>query len=159
MKALVNEPTKAGLPDPQKAPPIVPIGQKRPVSTEAAQTNPRVAKAKAGKGTYAEAAGGKATSLTLPIGAKAVTAQASAKADPAKAPAKAESAKGAAKSTPAKTPAKYASGAIGAPVPPKETQKSKPKEKGGTSPIGAVSTARQDAAKQKEPPKSLLIQL
>ena len=84
LKALVNDPTKAGLPDPHQAPPPLPIGQKRPASTTPAQLDSKVAKAKAGKGTYADAATGKAPSLTLPIGAKAVPAQASAKAGTAK---------------------------------------------------------------------------
>ena len=152
LKALINDPTKAGLPDPHKAPPPLPIGQKRPASTAPAQLDSKVAKAKAGKGSYADAITGKATSLTLPIGAKAVSAQASAKADSAKAPARADSAKGAAKSASAKPPAKPTSGVIGAPVPPKGQPKVKSKDTKGISPIGAVSTAKQDAAKQNEPP-------
>ena len=93
LKAFVNDPTTAGLPDPNQAPPIEPIGQKRPATTAASQVNPKVAKAKTGMGTYAEAIIGKSKSSTPPIGAK---------------------------SAPAKVPAKSTSGAIGAPVPPKE---------------------------------------
>ena len=143
LKALVNDPTKAGLPDPHQAPPPVPIGQKRTATTAAAQVNPKVAKAKASTGTYAEAITGKAKSLTLPIGAKSEPAEAPAKSAPAETPAKA---------APAKTPAKFASGAIGAPVPPKGKAKAKAKDKGGISPIGAMSTAKQGAARQNEPP-------
>ena len=51
-----------------------------------------------------------------------------------------------------KLPPKFASGAIGAPVPPKRKAKTKAKDKGGISPIGAASTAKQDAARQNEPP-------
>ena len=92
LKSFVDDPTRAGLPDPNQVPPLEPIGQKRPATTVASQVNPRTAKAKTGMGTYAEAITGKSASSTLPIGAK---------------------------SAPAKTPAKYASGAIGAAVPPK----------------------------------------
>ena len=52
---------------------------------------------------------------------------------------------------PAKASAKHPSWAIGAPVPPVGKAKSKAKDKRGNSPIGAASTARQDAAAQKEP--------
>ena len=107
LKAFVDDPTTAGLPDPNQAPPIEPIGYKRPATTAGSQDKPRVAKAKSGTGTYAEAITGKSPSLTLPIGAK---------------------------SAPAKVPAKYASGAIGAPVPPKEKAKAKPKSQGGSAP-------------------------
>ena len=51
LKAFVDDPTTAGLPDPNQAPPIEPIGQKRPATTAASQVNPRVAKAKTGMGT------------------------------------------------------------------------------------------------------------
>ena len=124
LKALVNDPTTAGLPDPNQAPPIEPIGQKRPATTTASQVNPRVAKAKTGGGTYAEATIGKPKSSTPPIGAK---------------------------SAPARAPAKDASGAIGAPVPPKGKAKAKAKDQGGNPPIGAASTAKQDAAKRSDP--------
>ena len=49
----------AGLPDPNQAPPVEPIGQKRPATTTATPVNPKVAKAKSGTGTYAEAIIGK----------------------------------------------------------------------------------------------------
>ena len=124
LKAFVDDPTTAGLPDPNQAPPMEPIGQKRHAATAASQVTQKVAKAKTGVGTYAEAITGKSTSLTLPIGAK---------------------------SGPAKTPAKFASGAIGAPVPPKGKAKSKAKNQGGSAPIGAASTAKQNAAKRGEP--------
>ena len=124
LKGFVNDPTTAGLPDPNQAPPIEPIGQKRPATTTASQVNPKVAKAKAGMGTYAEAAIGKSKSPTPPIGAK---------------------------STPAKASAKAASGAIGAPVSPKGKAKSMAKDQGGNPPIGAASTAKQDAAKRNNP--------
>ena len=75
-------------------------------------------------GSYAEAITGKSASLTLPIGAK---------------------------SAPAKTPAKYASGAIGAAVPPKGKAKAKAKGQGGSAPIGAPSKAKQGTAVGKEP--------
>ena len=75
-------------------------------------------------GSYAEAATGKSASLTLPIGAKAA---------------------------PAKTPAKYASGAIGAAVPPKEKAKAKAKGQGGNTPIGATSKTKQGTAVGKAP--------
>ena len=152
LKTLINDPTEAGLPDSHKAPPPLPIGQKRPVSSAPAQADVKVAKAKAGKGSYADAITGKAASSTPPIGAKAVSAQASTKADSAKAPAKAGSVKGAAKSASAKPSAKPIGGAIGAPVPPKGQPKGKSKGTKGNAPIGAVSTAKQDAAKQNEPP-------
>ena len=124
LKAFVDDPTTAGLPDPNQAPPIEPIGQKRPATTAASQVHPRTAKAKTGMGSYAEAITGKSTSLTLPIGAK---------------------------SAPAKAPAKSASGAIGASVPPKGKAKAKAKNQGDNTPIGASSTAKQGAAKRNEP--------
>ena len=92
LKTLVDDPTKAGLPNPNQTPPLEPIGQKRPATATGSQTNLRTAKAKTSAASYAEVATGKSTSATLPIGAK---------------------------STPAKIPAKYASGAIGASGPPK----------------------------------------
>ena len=101
LKAFVNDPTTAGLPDPNQAPSVEPIGQKRPATTTASQANPRVAKAKSGAGTYAEAIIGQSKSSTPPIGAK---------------------------SAPAKAPAKSAGGAIGAPVPPKGKAQSKAKD-------------------------------
>ena len=67
LKASVNDPTKAGLPDPNQAPPIEPIGQKRPATTTASQVNPKVAKAKTGVETYAEAIIGESKSSTPPI--------------------------------------------------------------------------------------------
>ena len=124
LKAFVDDPTTAGLPNPNQAPPLEPIGQKRPAAAAASQGIPRVAKAKTGLGTYADAITGKSTSLTLPIGAK---------------------------SAPPKTPAKFASGAIGAPVPPKEKAKAKPKNQGSKTPIGASSTVKQSTAKQSGP--------
>ena len=123
LKALVDNPTTAGLPNPNQAPSVEPIGQKRPAATSTSQGNLRIAKAK--MGTYADAAIGKSTSLTLPIGAK---------------------------SAPPKTPAKFASGAIGAPVPPKGKPKAKAKSQGDKTPIGASSTAKQGTAKRNEPP-------
>ena len=122
---MIIDPTTAGLLNPNQAPSIEPIGQKRPAATAASQVNPKVAKAKTGMGTYAEVIGGKSKPSTTPIGAK---------------------------SAPAKVPAKYASGAIGAPVPPQGKATSKAKDKGGGTPIGAASTAKQDAAKPNEPP-------
>ena len=56
-----------------------------------------------------------------------------------------------AKSAPAKTPAKYANGAIGAAVPPKGKAKAKAKGQGGSTPIGAPSTAKQGPAVRREP--------
>ena len=56
-----------------------------------------------------------------------------------------------AKSAPAKVPAKYASGAIGAPVPPKGKAKAKAKNQGGSAPSGASSTVKQGIAKQSQP--------
>ena len=75
-------------------------------------------------GSYAEAITGKSASLTLPIGAK---------------------------SAPPKTPAKYASGAIGAAVPPKGKAKAKAKGQGESAPIGAPSKAKQGTTKGKGP--------
>ena len=54
-----------------------------------------------------------------------------------------------AKSAPAKAPAKSAS--IGASVPPKGKAKAKAKNQGGSTPIGASSTAKQGAAVRSEP--------
>ena len=124
LKAFVNDPTTAGLRDPNQAPSIEPIGKKRPATTAASQVDPRVAKAKTGMGTYADAISGKSKSSIPPIGAKSV---------------------------PAKVPAKDASGAIGAPVPPKGKAKSKAKDQGGNPPIRAAATAKQDAAKRNDP--------
>ena len=124
LKAFVDDPTTVGLPDPNQAPPNEPIGLKRPATTATSQDNPRVAKAKSGTGTYADAITGNSPSVTLPIGAK---------------------------SAPAKVPAKYASGAIGAPVPPKGKAKAKAKNQGGSAPSGASSTAKQGVAKQSQP--------
>ena len=123
LKALVDNPTTAGLPNPSQTPPLEPIGQKRPATASTTRENPRAAKAK--MGTYAEVAIAKSTSVPLPIGAK---------------------------SAPPKTPAKYASGAIGAPVPPKGKSKAKAKSPGSQAPIGASSTAKQGTAKRSEPP-------
>ena len=124
LKSFVDDPTSAGLPDPNQTPPLEPIGQKRPATTTVSRENPRTAKAKTALGSYAEAITGKSASLTLPIGAK---------------------------SAPAKTPAKYASGAIGAAVPPKGKAKAKTKGQGGSTPIGAPSKAKQGTAVGKEP--------
>ena len=123
LKALVDDPTKAGLPIPSQTPPLEPIGQKRPVTASTTRGNPRVAKAK--MGTYADVATAKSTSVPLPIGAK---------------------------SAPPETPAKYASGAIGAPVPPKGNSKAKAKGSGSQGPIGASSTVKQGTAKRSVPP-------
>ena len=71
LKALVDNPTTAGLPNPNQAPPLEPIGQKRPAATATTQGNPRVAKAK--MGTYANVATARSTSVTLPIGAKSAS--------------------------------------------------------------------------------------
>ena len=124
LKSFVDDPTKAGLPDPNQTPPLEPIGQKRSATTTASRENPRTAKAKTSSGSYAEAITGKSASVTLPIGAK---------------------------SAPAKTPAKYASGAIGAAVPPKGKAKAKAKGQGGSTPIGAPSKAKQGTAVGNEP--------
>ena len=124
LRSFVDDPTSAGLPDPNQTPPLEPIGQKRSATTTVSRENSRTAKAKTALGSYAEAITGKSASLTLPIGAK---------------------------SAPAKTPAKYASGAIGAAVPPKGKAKAKAKGQGGSTPIGAPSKAKQGTAKGKEP--------
>ena len=123
LKALVDDPTAAGLSNPNQAPSLEPIGQKRTATASITRDNPRVAKAK--MGTYADVATAKSTSMPLPIGAKSV---------------------------PPKTPAKYASGAIGAKVPPKGDSKAKAKSSGSQAPIGASSTAKQQTAKQRVPP-------
>ena len=70
LKALVDNPTTAGLPNPNQAPPLEPIGQKRPAAASTTRENPRVAKAK--MGTYADVATAKSTSVPLPIGAKQI---------------------------------------------------------------------------------------
>ena len=124
LRSLVDDPTSAGLPDPNQTPPLEPIGQKRSATTTVSRENPRTAKAKTALGSYAEAITGKSASLTLPFGAK---------------------------SAPPKTPAKYASGAIGAAVPPKGKPKAKAKSQGGSTPIGASSKVKQGTAKGKVP--------
>ena len=48
LKDLVDNPTIAGLPNPNQAPLLEPIGQKRPATASATRENPRVAKAKNG---------------------------------------------------------------------------------------------------------------
>ena len=122
LKALVDNPITAGLPNPNQVQSVEPIGQKRPSAAATSQGNLRVAKAK--MGTYADVATAKSTSVPLPIGAK---------------------------SAPPKTPVKFASGAIGAPVPPKGKSKAKAKSPGGQAPIGASSTTKQGTAKRSEP--------
>ena len=124
LRSFVDDPTSAGLPDPNQTPPLEPIGQKRSATTTVSRDIPRTAKAKTALGSYAEAITGRSASLTLPIGAK---------------------------SAPAKTPAKYASGAIGAAVPPKGKAKAKAKGQGESTLIGAPSKAKQATAKGKEP--------